>query len=81
MPKQKGYIHLDVWPASDGKLTFGLGVGYSITLTFIDSYEGWPQLKAGQWNSIDIPILQFVKAGFNDAKDMQTIRFKLSGRY
>ena len=77
----KGYIHLDVWPASDGKLTFGLGVGYSNTLTFIDSYEGWPQLKAGQWNSIDIPILEFVKAGFNDAKDVQAIRFKLSGRY
>ena len=78
--QNKGTIHMDVWPTTAGKFSFGLGVSYSNTLTWINDYE-WPTLKADQWNSIEIPVVEFVKVGFNDSLNVQGIRFTGNGDY
>ena len=76
----KGYIHMDVWAETAGTFSFGLGVSFNGSLTFLSDYD-WPTLKAGQWNSIDVPIVEFVKAGLNDANNLQSIRFSGKGTY
>ena len=76
----KGYIHMDIWAETAGTFSFGLGVSFGGSLTFLNDYN-WPTLKAGQWNSIDVPMVEFVKAGLNDANNLQAIRFSGKGTY
>lgn len=76
----KGYVHLDVYSVSGGTFSFGLGVSFSNNLTWLDDYT-WPVLPAKQWTSINVPIVEFVKAGLDDAVNVQTIRFSGNGSY
>ena len=78
--QNKGTIHVDIWPATDGVFSFGLGSGFDNNATWIDDYE-WPTLTANQWNTVEVPVVEFVKAKFNDDSNVQTIKFKGSGQY
>jgi len=55
-----------------------MGVGFNSTVTTIANYS-WPTLQAGVWTSVDVPVLEFVKSGLNDAVNVQTIQFKGTG--
>ena len=71
---------MDIWAETAGRFSFGIGVSFNSTMTFLSDYE-WPMLVANQWNSIDVPVVEFVKAGLNDANNLQTIRFSGTGTY
>jgi hypothetical protein len=76
----KGNIHMDVWSESGGSFSFGLGVDFSGNIKYPQDFE-WPTLIAGQWNSIDVPLIEYLKAGLNDALNLQQIRFVGKGKY
>ena len=56
--QNKGTIHVDIWPATDGVFSFGLGSGFDNNATWIDDYE-WPTLTANQWNTVEVPVVGF----------------------
>jgi len=74
----KGYVHFDVYSESGGVFELKMGVGFNSTVTTIANYS-WPTLQAGVWTSVDVPVLEFVKSGLNDAVNVQTIQFKGTG--
>lgn len=74
----KGYIHFDVYSVSGGTFELKIGVGFNSTVTTIANYS-WPTLQAGVWTSVDVPVLEFVKNGLNDAVTVQTVQFKGTG--
>ncbi len=76
----KGYVHLDVWSEQGGDFKFWLGDSFSGNFKSPQDFT-WPSLKANQWNSIDVPVVAFVKAGLNDAVAVEMIRFYGKGTY
>ena len=78
--QKKGYIHFDVFPVTWGKFQILLGTSFSNIYTQLPNYD-WPTLQAGVWTSVDVPIVEFVKAGLDDAVNIQGIRFIGTGFY
>lgn len=79
--QKKGTIHLDVYAETSGTFSFGIGTTFSASSqTWLDDYE-WPTLEAGTWTSIEVPVVEFVKKGLDDATNVQSIRFKGKGKY
>lgn len=78
--QKKGYVHVDVYPVTWGKFQFYLGTSFSNIYTSLPSYN-WPTLQGGVWTSIDVPIVEFVKAGLDDAVNVQGIKFSGTGIY
>lgn len=79
--QNKGTIHLDVYAETSGTFSFGIGTTFSASSqTWLDNYE-WPTLEAGKWTSIEVPVVEFVKKGLDDATNVQSIRFKGKGKY
>lgn len=78
--QNKGTIHVDIWPATTGTFSFGIGNNFNNEVNWLNEYN-WPKLTAGQWNSVEIPVVEFVKVGLNTESNVQGIRFKGSGEY
>lgn len=73
--QKKGTIRIDVWPEKTGKFSFGLGLAFNNNLTWLSGYE-WPTVTGGQWNTVEVPFVEFLKAGLGDGANMQCMRFK-----
>jgi hypothetical protein len=78
--QKKGFIHIDVFSVSGGAFSFGVGSGFNADSKWPASFT-WPTLQAGVWTSIDVPVIEFVKAGLDDAVNIQNIKFSGSGTY
>lgn len=78
--QKKGYVHLDVYSETGGAFSFGLGVSFSNVLTWLSDFA-WPVLPAKQWVGIDVPVIEFVKAGLDDAVNIQGLKFSGKGTY
>ena len=78
--QKKGYVHFDVYSVSGGLFKMLLGTSYSNIYTSLTNYP-WPTLKANTWTSIDVPIVDYVKAGLDDAVNVQGIKFSGTGVY
>jgi len=78
--QKKGYIHFDVYSATAGAFQMLLSTSYSNIYTKLADYP-WPTLQANTWTSIDVPVVDYVKAGLDDAVNVQGIRFSGPGYY
>jgi hypothetical protein len=77
----KGYVHLDIYSVSGGSFSFGLGDGFSNSnIKWLTDYN-WANIPAQQWTSVDVPVVEFVKSGLNDAVNIQIIKFSGNGTY
>lgn len=74
----KGYVHMDVYSVTGGTFSFALGVSFSNVHTWLINYS-WPTIPARQWTGIDVPVIEFVKAGLDDAVNVQGLRFSGTG--
>lgn len=78
--QKKGYVHFDVYSVSGGTFQMLLSTSFSNIYTKLASYP-WPTLTAGTWTSLDVPFIEYVKAGLDDAVNVQGIRFSGTGVY
>ncbi|GHU68672.1 hypothetical protein FACS189413_06140 [Bacteroidia bacterium] len=79
----KGYIHIDVYSVGGGSFSFGVGDGFGgETVKWLSAGAfTWPSIPAGVWTGVDVPVVEFVKAGLNDAVNVQSLKFSGSGNY
>lgn len=78
--QKKGTVRMDVYSATGGTFSFGLSVSYSNDHTWLSGYD-WPTVPKAQWTTIEVPVIEFVKAGLDDAVNVQGIRFSMTGTY
>ncbi|KAA6301623.1 MAG: hypothetical protein EZS26_002229 [Candidatus Ordinivivax streblomastigis] len=76
----KGYIHMDVYATSaSATFYYGIANGYDLNGKYPTSAFVWPALKANQWVSVDVPMAEFIKGGFNKDQNIQGFRFRTAG--
>lgn len=76
----KGYIHMHVYSEQGGAFSFAIGASFSGANITLPNFN-WPTLPAKQWTSITVPVVEFVKAGLDDAVNLQCLKFIGKGKY
>jgi hypothetical protein len=81
--QNKQYVHMDIYSDNGGSFYFGLSNYYSLNVNFpSNTYSPWPiTVAAGQWVSIDVPVLKFFEGGLNSAADVVGLRFLGGGTF